>query len=617
MPQRLKNLLLWGVLVLVAIAYFPSLFNGFIKNDDPGHLLENPTLRSLSPENIRAMFLDIINTTFIPLTTFSFALEYRFFGYNPFVYHLDNLLLHLAVVAMVYFLFKKMGLSATAAAVGALFFGVHPLHVESVAWVTERKDVLYAFFYMLAIHQYWQYVKTMQRRYYWISLVMCFLSILAKPMALSLPLVLLLCDWWMGRPWKLNLFLEKILYFVVVVAIASVTYFYNARVPWHSVSEALMLWVWCFVFYIRKFIYPGELIIFYQFPKPLSWINPQFFLSGLAFLSVGALVYYFRRSKIFIFAVLFYALSIFFLLRFDDLENINPVSDRFMYLPSVGFCALLGFWFEKLLDRYPLQGNVGKIILAVFVGVALLLTAKTFTQCRLWRDAATLWSAVIRHSPDLAMAYVHRGAQYHEKGELLRAVDDYRRAIELKNDPYARSNLAMIYKETGRFQDAIVEYAKAIESKPAFWGAYFDRGNLYREIGKYSLAIQDYTKVLEILPGYAEAYGNRGTAHFLSHNDQAALQDFNFAIRFDPRSINALNNRAVIHAKQGKFEEAVEDFSRSIRLDSGNPAVYFNRGLAYSESGKYDLAISDFDQALRLQPNYKEAYLQKLKITGK
>ncbi len=177
MPQRLKNLLLWGVLVLVAIAYFPSLFNGFIKNDDPGHLLENPTLRSLSPENIRAMFLDIINTTFIPLTTFSFALEYRFFGYNPFVYHLDNLLLHLAVVAMVYFLFKKMGLSATAAAVGALFFGVHPLHVESVAWVTERKDVLYAFFYMLAIHQYWQYVKTMQRRYYWISLVMCFLSL--------------------------------------------------------------------------------------------------------------------------------------------------------------------------------------------------------------------------------------------------------------------------------------------------------------------------------------------------------------------------------------------------------------------------------------------------------
>ncbi|MCC6758431.1 MAG: tetratricopeptide repeat protein [Candidatus Omnitrophica bacterium] len=609
----MKNFLFWVVLALVAVAYSPSLFNGFIKNDDPGHLLENPTLRSLSPENIRAMFLDIINTTYIPLTTFSFALEYNFLGYNPFVYHLDNLLLHLAVTALVFFFFRKMGLSEVAAAIGAFFFGIHPLHVESVAWVTERKDVLYAFFYMLAVHQYWRYVKSSDRRYYWVSVMCCFLSVLAKPMALSLPLILLLCDWWMGRTWSLSIIFEKVLYFIIVIPIAGITYAYNVRVPWNSVGEAMMLWMWCGVFYIRKFIFPGELIVFYQYPKPLSWANLEFIASGLLFLFVVALVFYFRRNKLFVFSVLFYFLSIFFLFRFDDLENINPVSDRFMYLPSVGFCALIGFWFAKFLE----EDKNKKIALVLLVCLGFLLTAKTFMQCRLWRNASTLWSAVIKHSPNLAMAYVHRGAEYHEKGELLAAVADYRKAIELKNDPYARSNLAMIFKEAGRYQDAIAEYTRSIETTPAFWGAYFDRGNLYREIGKYPLAIADYTKVLKILPGYAEAYENRGTAYFLSDNEPAALADFNFAVRFNPRSINATNNRAVIFAKQGKFDKAVYDFSRSIRLDPTNPSVYFNRGLAYSQSGKYDLAIADFDQALRLDPNYKEAYLQKMEITGK
>jgi len=549
MLQRLKKFLLCGVLVVVAIAYSPSLFNGFIKNDDPGHLLENPTIS----------------------------------GYNPFLYHLDNLLLHLAVVAMVFFFFKKMGLSETAAAIGALFFGIHPLHVESVAWVTERKDVLYAFFYMLAIHQYWQYVKTSQRRYYWISLICCFLSVLANPMALSLPLILLLCDWWMGREWKLSVILDKVLYFLIVIGIASITYFYNARVPWHSFSEALMLWIWCFVFYIRKLIFPGELIIFYQFPKPLSWTNPEFFLSGIVFVTVIGLLYYLRRNKLFVFSVLFYFLSIFFLLRLDDLENINPVSDRFMYLPSVGFCALFGFWFAKLIEHHEQRIKIKRMIIAILMVGTLFLSVKTFAQCRMWRDASSLWSAVIEHSPDLAMAYVHRGAEYYDKGELLAAVADYRKAIELKNDPYARSNLAMIYKQAGRYQDAIAEYTKSVEMTPAFWGAYFDRGNLYREIGKYSLAIADYTKVLKILPGYVEAYENRGTAYFLSRNDEAALLDFNLAIRFDSRSINATNNRAVIFAKQGKFDKAVYDFSRSLRLD----------------------------------PNYKEAYLRKMEIVGK
>ncbi len=613
---RNKVFLLCGVLFIVGIAFSPSLFNGFSKNDDPVHLLENPTLRSLSSENFRAMFQDIINTTYVPLTTISFAVEYYFFGYNPFVYHLDNLLLHLAVTALVFLFLRKLELSDVAALVGALFFGIHPLHVESVAWITERKDVLYALFYMLALLQYVQYAQSQNRIYYWLSVGLCFLSVLAKPMALSLPLILLLWDWWTGRGWEKNL-LEKIPYVVVGSVIAGITYLHNARVPWRSVSEALMLWIWCFVFYIDKFFRPDNLIVFYQYPQPLSWNNPHFFLSALFFCGLLFSVFYFRRNRLFVFAILFYFFSIFFLLRFDDVENINPVSDRFMYLPSLGFCALLGAGFAGLIENKKQQSNVPKNAIVALVFLALLLGTKTFLQCRAWRDGANLWSDVIKQSPQLALAYVQRGAAYQEKKDLLSALSDYRKAISLKDNAYAHSNMAMIFKDARHFDEAIVEYTKAIKLKPDFWGAYFDRANLYRETQRSALAIADYTKVLQLLPGYAEAYSNRGTAHFLNNEDDLALQDFNRAIRFDPRAINAINNRAVIHARRGRFEAAIKDFSRSIVLDPKNAAVYFNRGLAYAQSRQYDLAITDFTKALQLDPGYEEASLQKMEVMKK
>ncbi len=616
--RRPKNfLILAAVLFIVAAAFSPTLFNGFIKNDDPGHLLENPTLRALTPENFRAMFQSIINTTYIPLTTVSFAFEYHLFGYNPFVYHLDNLLLHLAVVVFVFFFFKKMGLSVLGAGIGALLFGIHPLHVESVAWVTERKDVLYAFFYMASILLYSRYALSGERLFYLGSLIVGFLSVLAKPMALSLPLILLLCDWWMGRGWKPAIFFEKILFGVVVVPIAAITYLYNARVPWQSVGEALMIWIWCFVFYIRKFIFPWKLSIFYQFPQPLAWNNSEFLFLAFVFVVICAACFYLRHNKLFIFSVLFYFFSIFFLLRFDDVENINPVSDRFMYLPSVGFCALLGAGFAGFIENKMRPDFLRKSVIAAVIILVVGLAAKTFMQCRAWKDAVILWNAVIERSPNLALAYVHRGTAYQEKGDFVAASADYQKAIALKDDPYAHSNLAMIYKEAGHFDEAQAEYTKAIALKPQFWGAYFDRGNLYRENGKFFLAISDYTKALEFLPGYAQAYANRGTAYFLNQQESLALADFNWAIRFDPRAINAINNRAVLYARRGHFKKAISDFSKSLALDPKNPSVYFNRGLAYSQSGQNDLAIADFDRALQIDPTYKEAYLQKMQIIGK
>lgn len=608
-----KAFLLLAVLSITAAAFWPSLFNGFLKNDDPTHLLENVTLRALTWHNLYAMFSSIVNVTYIPLTTLSFAVEYHFFGYEPFVYHLNNLLLHLAVTALVFGFFRRLGLSETAAAIGALVFGIHPLRVESVAWVTERKDVLYAFFYMLAVNWYWDYAKTDKGRFFVLSILSAGLSILAKPMALSLPLVLLLCDWWMGRKWEKKIFFEKIPFFLAVVPVALVTYLWNARNPVQHAGEAVLLWVWCFIFYIRKFIFPTDLIIFYQFPRPFTLSNPEYLFSFLAFCVLGFGLWYFRKQRLFIFSVLFYFLSIFFLLRFDDVENINPVSDRFMYLPSVGFCALLGAGFTRLFERGRTRG-ISVAILAVLV---LFMFISTIRQCLAWRDGAGLWSAVLNRSPELVLAYVHRGAEYHERGDLARAERDYLTAVSIADDAYARSNLAMIYKQQKRYEDALREYNRAVALKPDYWGWYFDRGNLHRELGRYDLAISDYSQTLRRLPAYSEAYGNRGLSFFLAGRDDLAMRDLDLAVRFDPRNVNAINNRAVLFVKQGRFDKAIADFSLSIKLDPQNPSVYFNRGLAYQDTYQYNLALRDFNEALRVDPDHRPAALMKREIETK
>lgn len=218
------------VLAITFCVFSYTLHNGLLNWDDGAHLWGNPLVRSLSLENIVRIFTTDTARNYIPLTIFSFAVEYHWFGLNPLVYHLTNLVLHLAVTGLLFLLALRMGLSATGAGLAALLFGIHPLHVESVAWVTERKDVLYAFFYMLAIIFWWSYITDGRRMSYVYSVLFGALSVLAKPMALSLPLVLCLFDWLRQRPLRQTV-MEKIPHVLCIVPVVGITFVMNIRFP--------------------------------------------------------------------------------------------------------------------------------------------------------------------------------------------------------------------------------------------------------------------------------------------------------------------------------------------------------------------------------------------------
>ncbi len=517
---RQKITVLVFILLITFFAFYPSLRNGFFNWDDSAYLTENETIRSLAPENIHRMFSAPVQKTYVPLTLVSYAIEYHFFKYNPFVYHFNNLFLHLSVVALIFVFALQCGLSLMAASCAALLFGIHPMHVESVVWVTERKDLLYALFYMLALCCYWKYLKSRHLGTYFLTIVFGLLSILAKPMALSLPLVLFVCDWLYKRKFDRWLFIDKLPHLFYIVPIAWMTYSLHARVPGHNFSDGILIWIWTFTFYLQKFIWPSVIILPYQLPKPIDLFSVPY-LSAISLLfMVLFLLLSLRKNRWIVFAFLFYFVSIFFLLRYDDLKDAHIVANRFMYLPSLGICFLFGAIIDGLIRK---QKYVTMIAVIFLIGI---LGAKTYFLTTKWKDSWTWWNYVLKQSPNEEKAYSSRG---------------------------------MVYAANKEYSFALADYDKALQLNPDYAVAYYNRGNIYRDQGHYDLAISDYTKAIENDPSRVDFYQNRAACYFKKEEFDLAEKDLTMAITVDPHYAKSYYNRSILYQTKNDFKKALAD----------------------------------------------------------
>lgn len=577
--ENKKPFVLFVILSLTFIAFSSTLSNQFTGLDDPNHLLENPHVVVLNKENIVGMFTTTINKTYIPLTTLSFAIEHHFFKFAPFVYHFNNLLLHLAVTGLVFYFGCQLGLSVLASGLGALLFGIHPMRVESVAWITERKDVLYAFFYMLSLTQYWKYLINKKYSSFSYSVIFGILSVLAKPMALSLPLVFCVLDWFHKRKLSRAMVVDKLIHFAYIVPIIYITSSLHNRPPSSDLSEALLTAVWSLMFYIQKFIYPFDLSPIYELPRPITLMNPEFaFALGFFIIYLICAVYY-RTYRWFTFANLFFIVSIFFLVRFKPNKDVHIVGDRFMYLPSVGFCFLFGLFVENLISL--IREMKLKLLKAVIIFLGIIFTVlsiKTYKQSQIWYDDTSLWKNTLQKTWHNPFPYFGRGKMYHEKGE---------------------------------FRKAIADYTKTIELGPKWVRAYNNRGVLFYKLGAVKLAIKDYTKVIELMPDFAKAYNNRGTVYYELKQDDSALADFNKAIELDPEFAMTYANRGLLYFAMFKDDLALADFNKSIELDSKAVRSYISRADLFSHTNRYRLAIKDLSKVIELDVVNRKAYVAR------
>lgn len=612
--SHFSGLALGLILALTFLIYAPSLWHEFINLDDGKHITENPQVRSLSPENLKHIFTSAVQRTYIPLTIFSFALEYRLVGNNPFLYHLNNILLHLMVVFLIFRLGMVLGLKSIGACCAAFIFALHPMHVESVVWATERKDVLYSVFYLASVLWYLRFLKSRHWVDYAISLGMGLLSILAKPMALSLPLILLACDWFYKGSFKKEDWLNKIPFGLIIFPLAWITYSINTGIVGQNPGPGALLRFWAGAFYLKKFFWPMSFVPHYIPTLPMSIFRFEYW-SSIVVIGASLVAFWKYANRWFRLAFLWYFLSIFFLLNLDYGRVMQMVADRYMYLPSVGFCFFLGYALEKVLGSKLFSFSVGKnIVLICLLTMAVFLSVKTFLQVGIWKNSFVFWNYTIQHTPTSFLAFNNRGRIYEGRQQFDLALADYKEAVRL--NPYyakAHKNLGMTYERLGDMDSAFAAYSKAIELDENYSGAYNNRGLLSQRKEDYAAALEDYNKAIAANRNYLLGYSNRGALLMELGNMESAVRDFTTAIALKRNYLDAYKNRAICYLQMNLLPQALRDCRQAIILNKSDPIAHLICSDVYQKMGNYHQALEQAQRARQVGYPVDERYLQQLK----
>jgi tetratricopeptide (TPR) repeat protein len=553
------------------IAFWPSLFNGFSNWDDGLLVVSNPFVTGLTLQNFPDLLTSMIGKTYVPLTVLSFSIEHFFFKLSPLFYHLDNLILHFGVVVLVWALALRFHFSAGAAFLAALIFAIHPMRVESVAWISERKDLLYAFFYMAAVHQYLSYIRSGKFLPYMGSLFFALLSILSKAMAVSLPLIFLLVDWYEKRPLSRRSLVDKAPFFMILLGIAAVTYVFNERIFASNVDQAILVWIWTFVFYLKTFLWPLNLSPLYQAPIPVSLWNVEYFSAIVVFVLFLSSLVLFRRNRLWLLACGYYFLSIFFLLRFNKDVLVSFVADRFMYLPALGFCLWIGYETDRWLNG--LKQKAFKIRIAAWslvTGVFLAGGSLTFVQCRIWGDDLKFWLRAVHRAPGY-VSYINLAHYYRGRGMHQAAIGIYEKMLGQGDarEYWVLNDIGMEYVSLKDPVRAIEYYNRSLALNPLCADTYLLRAFLHQNAKRYDQAVEDYTRAVELEPRFALAYHNRAILYFVRQDLQAAIKDFSHAVEIIPDFVTAYYFRAQLYGIAGEYEKALADLDKALRIEPG------------------------------------------------
>lgn len=563
--------IIYAILAVTAIIYSRALFNGFASLDDDDYLFDNPFIKHFNFESLKEIFSSFYLGNYHPLTTLTYLFEYKLYGLNAFPYHLFNILLHLMNVWLVYILINKLSVNRITALIVSLFFAIHPMHVESVAWISERKDVLYSLFYLLALIAYMRYTKSgFARKHYFATLVFFILSLLSKSASVTLPILLLAIDMYQKRKFNAGMLMEKIP-FLLLSVLFGILALLSQQGAMKEVSgtftflDRIFLFSYTFAFYIVKLFVPFGLSAMHYYPEINGGYLPWYYYASLPF--VLLLIWFmvrptpFHREKWF--GVIFFLIAISIMLQFIPVGN-AIVAERYTYISYIGLFFIAGQWF--VITKKIILKKIATVLIVFF---ALMFCYVSWERIAVWNDGYTLFTDVIKKYPDNFHGYWMRGNYKNDKEE---------------------------YKE------ALKDYNKALEIYPLFKDGLNNRGHIYNKIKDYKNALKDLRLAIKLDSSFAEAYNNRGLAYDGLQIKDSALMDYNRAIELDPKLQKAYNNRGVLKATLGDIKSALEDVDMAIRLEPTDGEAYSNRGNIKAMNKDYAGAMADYDFALKRNP---------------
>ncbi|HUO56581.1 MAG TPA: tetratricopeptide repeat protein [bacterium] len=574
--------------LLTLLAYLPILGNDFVNSDDTGAIVENTQIRYLNGHSLQWMFTTFHMGFWIPLTWLSLALDYQLGGLNPLVYHLDNLILHALNTTLVFFLslkvLKRTGNSQgaglprspalwelAAAFLTATLFGLHPLHVESVAWAVERKDVLYGFFYLLGLSAYMDYVSDSppKKGKFYACLAFALLSLMAKPMAVTFPLILLLLDFWPLDRWRegwRRVLPEKIPFFLMsflsgfltvlahnregaVMELQKLPLDFRLANAFHSV-----------IFYLEKMLCPVNLSVFYPVVVGSTALSAGTLAVSAIVVFFSAVVFIYRGRWPYLTVSWAYYLTT--LLPVLGLLQVGSqaAADRFTYLPSLGpflfFSALAAFFLRTR--------RLGSFLWGM--GLALSLGFLTYRQVEIWRDSVTLWENVVRLEPDNSMvAYTNLASAYDAAGRTALALVQFDRAISIgPPDAVPHNGKAIALCKVGRLEEAIPEFKAAIALDPRLDLPHFNLWIVYQRLGRYAESLEEAREAARLAPNNPQVYDLLGISYGDLGLFEPSLAAFRQALAMEPANPEYQRHLAATQRRASNPKEKIADYQREL-----------------------------------------------------
>lgn len=645
---------LWALLACIAIitcaVYLPSFDNGFVNWDDDEYVYDNPHLRLQGTAFFKWAFSSFYASNWHPLTWVSHKVDYALWGLSPAGHHVSSIVLHsvntflvgLLVFLLVYhvningnktslkenYMYQR---AVIAGSVAALLFGIHPIHVESVAWIAERKDVLCAFFVFLSVIMYVHYVTRQdqtKRMYYLASFLFFAFALLSKPMAVTFPVILLLLDTYPFRRLSLpiskaykRVLTEKVPFFTLSLISTILTFMAQhageaiKSFDAYPLATRLLVAAKGLFFYLIKMVAPAGLSHIYLYPTEASLFSFQFAAPIVFLLLISVLCFFAwkKGKKVFLGAWLFYVITLLPVIGIIQIGG-QPAADRYAYIPSIGPFLLVGLavaWLASKVGWNPrnvVQAN--SLFIAPLVLIFLVLGGLTVKQQAIWKDGVTLWTSCIQKFPDHIDGYINRSNAFIGMKDYKNGLRDLDKAIALRPDYHkAYLNRGTLYKQIGDYKSAMTDLTKSIELEPSA-GAYNNRALVFEMTKDYQAAFKDFGKALALEPDKASTYINRCTLHGSLSAFQQALKDCSTAIEKDPYSALAYATRGLAYSGIGDYTNALKDFDKSLVLAPSNPMAYFNRGQVYLKGGDFERALGDFNKAVTLDKQYVDQYIR-------
>lgn len=611
--NRLILLLLAGALLTTLAVYFKVLNFPFISSwDDSDYVVKNHYIQSFSTDNLINLCTGFFVANYQPVTMLLYMLEYVLGNGSPAVFHGLNILIHLINSYLVFVLIRQISpKNSVVSLVTAAFFAIHPMHIESVAWVSELKDVLYSFFFLLGLIQYCRFTANRQTKLLVYTFLFFLLSCLSKSAAVIFPLIMLLIDYYFVREFNLKTFLEKIPFLIVslifgFVAIHSQKMAIQEMAPEMTLMEHISIVSFSFLSYIIKLFVPVNMAAIYAYPAEIghSLLPIYYYISIPLVLGLLFLVWYSRRwGRTLIFGFLFFVISIILVLQFVPV-GAATMADRYSYIPYIGLIFILAKGYEHLVSSPKLlvyKKHAIFVLFSFFAGYTVIANERT----KVWQNDYELFTDSLNKYQNCPSAYINRGTFKGAQNDNYGAIDDESKAISINPALYTPYNNRGLYKQKiGDFKGALKDINKSIELKSNNYKAYFNRSMVYDALNNFSACMNDLNKVIELRNDFLPAYTNRGVIKCQLHNFEDAMSDFNYVIGHTDKDVKAYFNRGLLFNTLNRFAEAIPDFDKAIRLNPRYAEAYNNRAVANFNLNNLELALNDWNKAVEINPNF-------------